>query len=295
MNNLKRQITYQSNQRMVNGIPVNRDADFGIIFEKNSHLNLAKKILKIKNKDVDFYVAWDKEVIYITLDTGAVVAMTYAQGPAYAASAVERLVRTGVSHILRIGTCGSLDENISPWTVMISNAAIRDEATTDAYLPKEFPSFADMDFTSHLFKSFLKVKDFKTKMGIAITNCARYCENPVKMTLYNKKGNAKSIDMETSVILLVSFIYGVSASSISVVMDSPNSSSLKDDSHDSGSLGVSHFHGTPNHSDYAKFMEKRIIKIIEEVMKVYSEISSKNYSLMVNHHSFNKEIKAISP
>ncbi len=123
MNKLDRNIVCQNGVRLVNGIPVDHDADVGIIFEKNSFLDIARIVLEIQN--TDFYEGWDRDVLLHQLNSGALMAMTYAQSPSFAASAVERLIRTGVSHVLRIGTCGSLDSKINLWDLGIATGAIR--------------------------------------------------------------------------------------------------------------------------------------------------------------------------
>lgn len=133
MHTRKRTIKGKGTERFVDGIPVWRDADFGIIFEKNYHLQLAKEFLNLQERDCDFYPTWDRDVVYYTFSNGGIVAMTHAQGSSFAACAVERMVRTGVSHVVRIGTCGSLSKNIDSWSLVIVDKSLADEKTSEKY------------------------------------------------------------------------------------------------------------------------------------------------------------------
>ncbi len=133
MHTHKRDIKGSGTERFVDGIPVWRDADFGIIFEKNYHLQLAKDFLDLQGKDCDFYPTWDRDVAYYALPQGGIVAMTHAQGSSFAACAVERMVRTGVSHVVRIGTCGSLSKDIDSWSLVIVDQSLSDEKTSEKY------------------------------------------------------------------------------------------------------------------------------------------------------------------
>ncbi len=55
---------------------------------------------------------------------------------------VTELIRLGAGALLRIGTSGSLQHHIHTGDIVVATAAVRDESTSDAYLPKEFPAVA---------------------------------------------------------------------------------------------------------------------------------------------------------
>ncbi len=137
MNSLERSIVYQGSVRLVGGVVTKRDADFGILFERNHYLAIARSFLSIKPEDIDDYEGWDRKVLHYQLPTGAIVAMTAVQGAAFAASGVERFIRAGVSHIVRVGTCGSLCEEIKPWDIIINDSALIDESTSLKYIEEK--------------------------------------------------------------------------------------------------------------------------------------------------------------
>ena len=163
MNKFERDITYQGNTRMVGGVQTMRDADFGILFERNSHLEVVKEFLGIKAEDIDKYE--DHQVLHYTVPSGAIVAMTEVHGPAFAASGVERFIRSGVSHVSRVGTCGALDEKIKPWDIVVNDASIIDEGTSMKYKEKKrrfVKSILDelicpLGFINHIYEKLPKV------------------------------------------------------------------------------------------------------------------------------------------
>ncbi len=55
---------------------------------------------------------------------------------------VTELIRLGAGALLRIGTSGSLQHHIHTGDLVVATAAVRDEGTSDTYLPKEFPALA---------------------------------------------------------------------------------------------------------------------------------------------------------
>ncbi|HEX2733709.1 MAG TPA: hypothetical protein VHM70_18995 [Polyangiaceae bacterium] len=55
---------------------------------------------------------------------------------------VTELIALGARVLLRIGTSGALQRHVHTGDVVVATAAVRDEATSDNYLPREFPALA---------------------------------------------------------------------------------------------------------------------------------------------------------
>lgn len=55
---------------------------------------------------------------------------------------VSELIALGAKVLLRVGTSGSLQPHVKTGDVVVATAAVRDEATSDHYLPREFPALA---------------------------------------------------------------------------------------------------------------------------------------------------------
>jgi len=59
---------------------------------------------------------------------------------------VTELIRLGGRNLLRVGTAGSLQPGVvQVGDLVIASGAVRDEATSDAYAPREYPAVADPD------------------------------------------------------------------------------------------------------------------------------------------------------
>lgn len=56
---------------------------------------------------------------------------------------VNELLQLGARRLLRVGTSGTLVDTVTIGDLVIASAAVRDEATSDAYTPREFPAVAD--------------------------------------------------------------------------------------------------------------------------------------------------------
>ena len=69
------------------------------------------------------------------------VTSTGIGGPS-TAIAVEELVKVGADTFIRVGTCGGMNENVLPGSIVIASGAIRAEGTSREYLPIDFPAVA---------------------------------------------------------------------------------------------------------------------------------------------------------
>jgi uridine phosphorylase len=63
------------------------------------------------------------------------------------AIAVEELAAIGADTFIRVGTSGAMQPFIQPGDVIIAWGAVRDEFTSQQYLPLAFPAVADVDVT----------------------------------------------------------------------------------------------------------------------------------------------------
>ena len=85
-----------------------------------------------------------------TLDgTKVSVTSTGIGGPS-TAIAMEELAALGAHTFLRIGTCGGMQPELIPGTLIIPTGAIRMEGTSQEYVPLAFPAVPDFGLTQHL-------------------------------------------------------------------------------------------------------------------------------------------------
>ena len=79
-----------------------------------------------------------------TIDGIPVSVCSTGIGSPSAAIALEELAAIGADTFVRIGRSGGLQPNLRVASMVIATGAVRDEGTSRAYLPIEFPAVADL-------------------------------------------------------------------------------------------------------------------------------------------------------
>jgi uridine phosphorylase len=173
-------------------------------------------------------IASNREYITYTGKTGGVpvsVTSTGIGGPS-TAIAVEELVRCGADTFIRVGTGGALQPEIEPGSFVVTTGAIRDEGTSRAYLPIEFPAVADIEIVAAL-SSASEFKDRKIFRGITHSKDSFYGQKepermPLAAMLLNQyeawtAGGALVSEMESAALFVVASCLKVRAGAIILV------------------------------------------------------------------------------
>jgi uridine phosphorylase len=194
----------------------NEIIDIGVILEQNWMVyELARKF---QNGRMIYCFSIDRDMYVLNKNDKSFVFLQ-AQGSPHTACYVEELRKRNAKKIYRIGTCGALQTDINIGDIILSAAAIRDEGTTDQYIPKYFPSIADLKATFQVYKQLVS-RNLPTHIGITWTTDGRFVESDEKILSFSKL-NVKNVDMETSALLLVCWLYKIPAVSIGIVTDKP--------------------------------------------------------------------------
>ena len=69
-----------------------------------------------------------------------ILAMSTGMGGVSTGIAVEELHNIGVTHAIRIGSCGALQTDIAPGELLIAAGAVRDDGTSRAYVREGYPA-----------------------------------------------------------------------------------------------------------------------------------------------------------
>ena len=91
------------------------------------------------------YTSW---LTYVQ-GTPVLVCSTGMGGPSVAIC-LEELARMGIEKVIRVGTTGSIQENVDLGEIIISQASVRLDGTSRHYAPLEFPAVADFEVTAAL-------------------------------------------------------------------------------------------------------------------------------------------------
>lgn len=151
-----------------------------------------------------------------------------------AAIAVEELARCGARQLVRVGTSGSMQPGVGPGDLVVGTGAIRDEGTSRAYLPIEFPAVADHILAGALATS-ARQSQRRTHLGVIHSKDSFYGQKePQNMPVADEltarwsawqAGGALCSEMETAAIFTVATVRAIRAGSICLVASSLDGSS----------------------------------------------------------------------
>lgn len=129
----------------------------------------------------------------------------------------EVMCNAGIKNIIRIGTCGALDEKIKVGDLVIVDKVIRGDGVTPYYVDKGFQTVSDKKISDILFET-AKGLGLNVHRGTAWTTDALLRETREIVEEKRKQG-AIAVDMVSSTLLTIAQTYNVKAGSILAVSD----------------------------------------------------------------------------
>jgi uridine phosphorylase len=129
----------------------------------------------------------------------------------------EVMCNAGISNIIRIGTCGALDEKIKIGDLVVVDKVIRGDGVTPYYVDSSFETLADRKIADTLFE-VAKGMGVNIHRGITWTTDALLRETREIVEAKHKEG-AIAVDMVSSTLLTIAQVYKVKAGSILAVSD----------------------------------------------------------------------------
>lgn len=146
--------------------------------------------------------------------------VTVGNGGRYApdtAITTEILCGAGAQSIVRVGSCGSLQEDVKIGDLVIVTGALRGEGTSRYYVAENFSTVAHADIVNALKKA---ADDLKVRyhLGRIFTTDALFQETPELIQQLNEQ-NISGIDMVTSTFLTIAQVRGKKAGAVLAVSD----------------------------------------------------------------------------
>lgn len=148
-----------------------------------------------------------------------VTVTSHGVGEGGAVIGFESLCRAGAKVIIRVGTCGGMQKEITPGSLVIAKAACREDGVTEKMLPLSYPAVSDMDVVRALEESTRNLH-LHAHSGIILTQALFYpglLESRVR--LYQKAGVA-AMENEVAGLLVVAGLHGIKAGAI-LAADAP--------------------------------------------------------------------------
>ncbi len=122
-----------------------------------------------------------------------------------------------IPHIIRIGSCGALREDIKIGDLIVVDSAIRGDGVTPYYVDKDFKTTSDQDLTAKLLE-VVKASGKRVHVGTCWTTDALLKETKENVNHAIEQG-AICVDMVTSALLTICQIKKVRAAVILAVSD----------------------------------------------------------------------------
>lgn len=162
-----------------------------------------------------------------SIENEMVLVMSTGMGGPSTAIAVEELSQIGIKNLIRVGTSGGMQLNVSAGDIVIAQAAIRQEGTSKEYVPVEFPAVADIDLTNAL-RNAANELGYKNHTGIVHCKDSFYGQHnpekmPVSYELENQwqawiKAGALCSEMETASLYTVASTLRLKAAAVLLVI-----------------------------------------------------------------------------
>lgn len=138
--------------------------------------------------------------------------------PSAAIYATELIQEYGVKKLLRVGTCGALNEDVKVRDLILAQAA----ATNSAIIRKDFPQFdfpqiSDYELLSTAY-NIAKEKDFNIHVGNVLSNDTFYQNDMADLLKLGDHG-VLGVEMEAAVLYYLAAKYHVKALALMTVSD----------------------------------------------------------------------------
>jgi uridine phosphorylase len=146
--------------------------------------------------------------------------VTVGNGGRYApdtAITTEILCGAGAEALIRVGSCGSLQEHIKIGDLVIVTGALRGDGTSRYYVAENFSTVAHSDIVNALKRAADDLQ-VRCHLGWIFTTDALFQETPELIQQLNEQ-NVSSIDMVTSTFLTIAQVRGKKAGALLSVSD----------------------------------------------------------------------------
>ena len=145
-----------------------------------------------------------------------ITATSTGMGCPSTAIAVEELARVGVTSFIRVGSSAGLQPGIEPGDLLVSEGSLRNDGTTDAYVPRGFPAVPDLGLTLALSRHAERLAaapGTHSFTGISTSSDGFYAETPEVIEQLSRMG-ILNIEMEASALYVVARLRGLRAAMV---------------------------------------------------------------------------------
>jgi len=149
-------------------------------------------------------------------------------GSPSAAIAVEELARVGADTLIRVGSCGAIQEETDVGDLIITSGAVRQEGTSSEYVREDYPAVADHAVVAALAAAAEEL-GYDYHVGLTASTDSFYAgQSREGVGGFRARGSEEDIaelkeagvlnfEMEASAILTLANVYGLRAGAVCTV------------------------------------------------------------------------------
>jgi len=146
--------------------------------------------------------------------------INYTVGSPMAALLMELLSFIKPKATLMLGMCGGLRKEFAVGSFFLPNAAIRDEGTSDSFMPRQCPALSSFVIHRYVCEE-LERRKLRYHNGVIHTTNVRFWEFKKEIRDILKKERVQAIDMECATLFSVGFYYYVPVGALMLISDLP--------------------------------------------------------------------------
>lgn len=143
--------------------------------------------------------------------------ISHGVGAAGAVVCFEELCRAGVRRLVRAGTAGGMQEDVTDGDLVVATAAVRAEGVTPHLVPAGFPATADRRLTARLLEAADRAHE-----GIVLTAAVFYPHQVLGSDLEMwQRAGVVAVEMEAAALFVVASLHDASAGAVLAIDGNP--------------------------------------------------------------------------
>ena len=142
-----------------------------------------------------------------------ILALSTGIGGASTCIAVEEMARIGIKGMIRIGSCGALQEGIGLGDLIIAEGAVRKDGVGLVYVDQAYPAVSNLDLV-YLCREVARENKLNHRVGLVHSHESFYVDDYDKIEEYWSEKGILGSDMESGPLLTIGRLRHVACASI---------------------------------------------------------------------------------
>ena len=146
---------------------------------------------------------------------------SHGVGSAGAAICFQELINLGAKIIIRMGTCGGIQDGLGQGDHIVVSGAVREDGVSPLMVPLGYPAIADNEVCDAIVKACEEI-DAPYKRGLVLTSDLFYPSKVMESSLatYQRAG-VLGAEMEVATLLVIASLNNIKAGAIATVDGNP--------------------------------------------------------------------------